>query len=117
MAELKDKLRTDLTSAMKSQDKLRTATLRMLLAAIQAEEVSGKQARELTDAEVIAVADEGYRRLGLSGFRLEITSLGDDESRPRYREALQEFLFGLDLDEATRMRADMQATQLSQLGR
>ncbi|MDL9936444.1 histidine--tRNA ligase [Gordonia sp. ABSL1-1] len=59
------------------------------------------------DAEVIAIADEGYRRLGLSGFRLEITSLGDDESRPRYREALQQFLFGLDLDEATRARAEI----------
>ncbi len=59
------------------------------------------------DAEVIAVADEGYRRLGLSGFRLEITSLGDDESRPRYREALQQFLFGLDLDEPTRQRAQL----------
>ena len=59
------------------------------------------------DAEVIAIADEGYRRLGLSGFRLEITSLGDDESRPRYREALQQFLFGLDLDESTRKRAEI----------
>ncbi|MDS1113612.1 histidine--tRNA ligase [Gordonia westfalica] len=59
------------------------------------------------DAEVVAVADEGYKRLGLSGYRLEITSLGDDESRPRYREALQEFLFGLDLDEATRKRAEI----------
>lgn len=59
------------------------------------------------DAEVIAVADEGYRRLGLTGFRLEITSLGDNESRPRYREALQQFLFGLDLDEATRARAEI----------
>jgi hypothetical protein len=35
MAELKDRLRADLTSAMKSQDKLRTATLRLVLAAIQ----------------------------------------------------------------------------------
>ncbi|ATD70769.1 histidine--tRNA ligase [Gordonia amicalis] len=59
------------------------------------------------DAEVVAVADEGYKRLGLSGYRLEITSLGDDASRPRYREALQEFLFGLDLDEATRKRAEI----------
>ena len=57
------------------------------------------------DAEVIAVADAGFRALGLDGFRLEITSLGDDACRPQYRELLQEFLFGLDLDEATRERA------------
>ena len=57
------------------------------------------------DAEVIAVADAGFRSLGLENFRLEITSLGDDACRPRYRELLQEFLFGLDLDEATRERA------------
>jgi histidyl-tRNA synthetase len=59
------------------------------------------------DAEVIAVADEGFRSLGLAGFRLEITSLGDDTCRPQYRELLQEFLFGLDLDEATRTRAEI----------
>ncbi|MGV0804704.1 GatB/YqeY domain-containing protein [Mycolicibacterium setense] len=64
MAELKDKLRADLTSAMKSQDKLRTATLRMVLAAIQSEEVSGKQARELTDAEVIAVLARESKKRG-----------------------------------------------------
>ena len=56
------------------------------------------------DAEVIAIADAGYRSLGLDGFRLEITSLGDDTCRPQYRELLQEFLFGLDLDEPTRQR-------------
>ena len=57
------------------------------------------------DAEVIAVADAGFRSLGLDGFRLEITSLGDNTCRPQYRELLQEYLFGLDLDEATRERA------------
>ncbi|WP_149359827.1 histidine--tRNA ligase [Lolliginicoccus suaedae] len=57
------------------------------------------------DAEVIAVADAGFRSLGLSGFRLDITSLGDDTCRPEYREVLQEFLLGLDLDEETRERA------------
>ncbi|WP_172800116.1 GatB/YqeY domain-containing protein, partial [Mycobacterium sp. IS-1556] len=63
MAELKDRLRADLTTAMKSQDKLRTATLRMLLAAIRTEEVSGKQSRELTDAEVLKVlAKESKKR-------------------------------------------------------
>lgn len=57
------------------------------------------------DAEVIAVADEAFRSLGLTGFRLDLTSLGDDSCRPAYREHLQHFLAGLDLDEATRERA------------
>ena len=57
------------------------------------------------DAEVIAVADEGYKALGLTGYRLELTSLGDADSRPAYRDRLQEFLAGLPLDEATRERA------------
>lgn len=59
------------------------------------------------DAEVIAVADAGFRALGLDGFRLEITSLGDDTCRPQYRELLQDFLFGLNLDEDTRRRAQI----------
>lgn len=62
MAELKDRLRADLTSAMKSQDKLRTATLRLLVAAIQSEEVSGKSARTLTDEEVLKVLAREARK-------------------------------------------------------
>jgi histidyl-tRNA synthetase len=57
------------------------------------------------DAEVIAIADEGFRALGLTGYRLELTSLGDASCRPAYRELLQEYLAGLDLDEPTRARA------------
>ncbi|MBW0115526.1 histidine--tRNA ligase [Pseudonocardia abyssalis] len=59
------------------------------------------------DAEVIAVADEGFRSLGLTGYRLEITSLGDADCRPAYRGLLQEFLAGLPLDDATRARAEL----------
>ncbi|MFV8394480.1 histidine--tRNA ligase [Corynebacterium hindlerae] len=59
------------------------------------------------DAEVIALADRCFRSIGLSGFRLELTSLGDDTCRPAYREKLQEFLFKLPLDEETRRRADI----------
>jgi histidyl-tRNA synthetase len=59
------------------------------------------------DAEVIAVADAGFRSLGLDGFRLEITSLGDDTCRPQYRELLQDFLLGLDLDDETLRRAQL----------
>ncbi len=59
------------------------------------------------DAEVIAVADTGFRSLGLSDFRLEITSLGDDTCRPQYRELLQQFLFALPLDSETKKRAEI----------
>jgi uncharacterized protein YqeY len=64
MAELKSRLRTDLTAAMKARDKLRTATLRMLVAAIQTEEVSGKEARELSDDEVLKVLAKEARKRG-----------------------------------------------------
>jgi uncharacterized protein len=55
VSELKERLRADLTTAMKARDELRTATLRMVLAAVTAEEVSGKEARQLTDDEVEGV--------------------------------------------------------------
>ncbi|WP_428339565.1 GatB/YqeY domain-containing protein [Mycobacterium sp.] len=64
MAELKSRLRADLTDAMKAKDKLRTGTLRMLLAAIQTEEVSGKAARELSDDEVLKVLGKESRKRG-----------------------------------------------------
>jgi uncharacterized protein YqeY len=64
MAELKARLRSDLTDAMKAKDKLRTATLRMVLAAITNEEVSGKQSRELTDDEVLKVLAKESRKRG-----------------------------------------------------
>jgi uncharacterized protein YqeY len=66
MAELKDRLRADLTTAMKSQDKLRTATLRMVLAAIQTEEVAGAAPRELSDADVIKVLSKEAKKRGES---------------------------------------------------
>jgi len=55
MSQLKDRLRTDLTAAMKSRDELRSATLRMVLTAVTNAEVAGKQARELSDEEVVGV--------------------------------------------------------------
>ena len=61
----------------------------------------------LLDAEVIALADRSYRAVGLTGFRLELTSLGDANCRPAYREKLQAFLRTLPLDEATRQRAEL----------
>ena len=52
---LKDRLRADLTTAMKGRDELSTATLRMVLSAVSAEEVAGKESRQLSDDEVQAV--------------------------------------------------------------
>jgi len=57
------------------------------------------------DAEVIWLASHAYANLGLSELVLLLNSLGCKECRPRYREALQEFLSTLDLDDATRERA------------
>ena len=57
------------------------------------------------DAEVIALADEAYRRLGLRQYRLDLTSLGCAQCRPVYREVLTNFLAQLHLDEPTRARA------------
>jgi uncharacterized protein YqeY len=63
MAELKDKLRAELTASMKARDELRSSTLRMVLTAITNAEVSGKQARELSDDDVTSVlATEGKKR-------------------------------------------------------
>jgi histidyl-tRNA synthetase len=59
------------------------------------------------DAELILLAVDGYAALGLTGVRLLINTLGDKECRPVYRAALQEFLRGLDLDEPTRQRIEI----------
>jgi len=63
MAELKDRLRADLTASMKDRDEIRTRTLRMVLTEIAKEEVSGASSRELDDAEIERVlAREAKRR-------------------------------------------------------
>jgi uncharacterized protein YqeY len=63
MAMLKDRLRADLTAAIKGRDEVRSSTLRMVLTAITNAEVAGKQARELTDDDVLGVlTSEGKKR-------------------------------------------------------
>ncbi len=55
MSELKDQLRTDLTASIKSGDKVRSSTLRMVLTAVTNAEVAGKEARELSDDDILGV--------------------------------------------------------------
>jgi histidyl-tRNA synthetase len=57
------------------------------------------------DAEVIAIADSGFRKLGLSDYTLQISSLGDSRSRADHRVDFLEFLSGLNLDSETQARA------------
>ena len=80
---VKEQLRADLTTAMKARDELTASTLRMVLTAITTEEVAGKQARELSDDEVLkVVAREGKkRRESIEAY----TSAGREELADRER--------------------------------
>jgi uncharacterized protein YqeY len=55
MSTLKDRLRADLTTAMKQRDEVRSSTLRMVLTAITNAEVAGKTQRELSDDDIVGV--------------------------------------------------------------
>jgi len=76
MTTMKDRLRTELTASMKARDALRSSTLRMVLSAVTNAEVAGKQARVLSDDDVVGVlATEGKKRR-------EAATAFDDASRP-----------------------------------
>ena len=64
------------------------------------------------DAEVIAIADQGFRNLGLKNYRLDITSLGDSKSRAAHRVDLMKFIAAMELDDATRERATINPLRL-----
>ncbi len=64
------------------------------------------------DAEVIAIADQGFKSLGLRNYGLEITSLGDNESRAAHRVDLLKYIATLDLDAATKERAAINPLRL-----
>ena len=64
------------------------------------------------DAEIIALADTAFKNIGLKKYRLEITSLGDSESRAAHRVDLVAFLKTIDLDETTQARAAINPLRL-----
>ncbi len=80
MAALKDRLHTDLITALKAGDEVTKSTLRMVLAAIGTEEVAGKSARELSDDDVLGV----LRREGKK--RREAATAYDGADRPELAE-------------------------------
>jgi hypothetical protein len=73
---LKDTLQHDLTEAMRSRDELATSTIRLCLSAITNEEVSGKEARVLNEAEVIQVLSREAKK------RRESAQAFADANRP-----------------------------------
>ncbi len=83
MSQLKDRLRQDLTTAMKARDELRSSTLRMVLTAITNAEVAGKSARELSDDDVTGVltAEAKKRREAATAF----ADAGREESAAKER--------------------------------
>jgi uncharacterized protein YqeY len=80
MSTLKETLQSDLTSAIRSRDELSAATLRMALTAVTTEEVSGKSARTLSDAEVVGVLNKEAKK------RREAATAFTDASRPELAE-------------------------------
>lgn len=75
MAELKDRLQSELSESIKARDEVRSGTIRMVLSAITNEEVSGKEARELTDDDVITVLGREAKK------RREAAEAYDDAGR------------------------------------
>jgi uncharacterized protein YqeY len=80
MAELKDRLRADLTASLKARDALRAGTLRMVLAAITNAEVAGKEARVLSDDDVIGVLTSEAKK------RRESAEAFENGNRPELAE-------------------------------
>lgn len=62
MSALTDRIRADLSTAMKARDELTTSTLRMTISALRAEEVSGSERRELTAADELTVLSREAKR-------------------------------------------------------
>ncbi|MEC3913839.1 GatB/YqeY domain-containing protein [Nocardia sp. CDC160] len=88
MSELKTKLRSDMTAAMKSKDALRLGTLRMLLSAIQNAEVAGPEARELSDTEVIAVLQKEAKKRNEAAVVYEQAGRGELAANERAEEQI-----------------------------
>ncbi|MFE7720842.1 GatB/YqeY domain-containing protein [Nocardia rhizosphaerihabitans] len=100
MSELKSQLRADMTAALKAKDTLRLSTLRMLLAAIQNAEVSGAQAKELSDAEVVSVLQKEAKKRNESAVIYEQNGRGELAANERAEEEIIEHYLPTQLTEA-----------------
>ena len=88
MAGLKDRLRADLTAAMKARDEVRTRTLRMVLTSVANEEVAGKTARDLSDDEVLRVLARETRRRREAAEAFEAAGRADQAAAERAEDGI-----------------------------
>jgi uncharacterized protein len=93
MAGLKDRLRSDLTTAMKARDDVRTRTLRMVLTSVSNEEVAGDASRDLSDDEVLRLIAREARRRREAADAFEAAGRGDQAAAERAEDrVLAEYL-------------------------
>lgn len=118
MSELKERLRSDLTAAIKQRETTRTGVLRMALSAIGSEEVSGKEARELSDDEVRAVLSKEVKKRDESAAAFDSAERPDQAASERAEgEILREYLPAqLDDAELTRIAREAVSEVAEELG-
>jgi len=114
MSDLKDRLRTDLTASIKARDASRSSTLRMVLTSITNAEVAGKQAKVLTDEDVIGVlsAEAKKRREAAEAFE----NAGRTEMAAKERSEAEVIAVYLPAQLGEQEIADLVTSAIAQLG-
>lgn len=97
---LKQRLQDDLTAAMRARDELASATLRMALTAVTNEEVAGKEARALSDDDIVAVLGREAKKRKEAATAFDDAGHADRADRERAELAVLEAYLPEQLDDA-----------------
>ena len=100
-SQLLEQLRTDLNTAMKDRDQLKTSTIRMVLSAVQVASVAGDEAAELTDAEITAVLRSEAKRRNEAAELYENAGRAEQAASERNELAVIEAYLPAAMDDAT----------------
>ncbi len=100
-SQLLEQLRTDLNTAMKDRDQLKTSTIRMVLSAVQVASVAGDEAAELTDAEITAVLRSEAKRRSEAAELYENAGRAEQAASERNELAVIEAYLPAAMDDAT----------------
>ena len=100
-SQLLEQLRTDLNTAMKDRDQLKTSTIRMVLSAVQVASVAGDEAAELTDAEIMAVLRSEAKRRNEAAELYEKAGRAEQAASERNELAVIEAYLPAAMDDAT----------------